>query len=164
MTVNIDEEVEIKFDFDYINIINKLVRTTAEYVKCPYEIMVNILFVNNDAMQIINKNNRNIDATTDVLSFPLIEYDEPCDFDCIDEQRGAFFEPDTGELLLGDIVISIDKVKSQAVEYAHTEMRELSFLVVHSMLHLFGCDHIDEEDKQMESMQREILNMLNITR
>ena len=69
------------------------------------------------------------------------------------------------ELLLGDIVLSYNKIKEQANEYGHTELRELCFLVAHSMIHLFGYDHIEEEErKQMEQMQREILFGLNILR
>ena len=75
------------------------------------------------------------------------------------------FNPDTGEAILGDIIISVDKVREQAEEYGHSELREFAFLITHSMLHLFGYDHMEpEEAKVMEDKQRQILDELSITR
>ena len=77
----------------------------------------------------------------------------------------GFSEPDSGELMLGDIVISADKVISQAEEYGHSRKREYAFLIAHSMLHLMGFDHMTEEDaKEMERLQEEILSQLHISR
>ena len=77
----------------------------------------------------------------------------------------SLFDPDSGELLLGDIVICYDRVIAQAEEYGHSVKREFSFLIVHSLLHLFGYDHIDDNDRIiMENTQRDILDILNITR
>ena len=76
----------------------------------------------------------------------------------LEETPEEYFDPDTGELLMGDIVISVDKVKEQAEKYGHSQTRELAFLVAHSMLHLSGYDHMEDEERiQMEDMQREIL-------
>ena len=113
----------------------------------------------------MNLENRGIDRPTDVLSFPLIEWEVPgkCDFSENDEI--VLCDPDSGELMLGDIVISLDKVKEQAEEYGHSKKRGLLFLVAHSMLHLFGFDHeSDEEREEMERMQREILDSAGVTR
>lgn len=100
-----------------------------------------------------------------MLSFPNIDFDSPCNYECIDEDDMNLFEPDSGRLMLGDIIICYDKVISQAEEYGHSVKRELSFLIVHSLLHLFGYDHIDEEDRvMMEDMQKYILDSLNIKR
>ena len=75
------------------------------------------------------------------------------------------FNPDTGEIMLGDIVISVDRVREQAAAYGHSERREFAFLIVHSMLHLFGYDHMTPEDAAvMEPKQRQILEEMNISR
>lgn len=112
----------------------------------------------------MNKEHRGIDRPTDVLSFPMVEYEEAGQFDFLEDQYDCF-HPETGELLLGDIVISKDRVIAQAEEYGHEIKREYAFLIAHSMLHLFGYDHMEEEErKTMERMQNEILNALNIVR
>ncbi len=113
----------------------------------------------------MNRQFRGIDEPTDVLSFPLQEYPSPGDFSRIDEDGWDSFDPDSGELLLGDIVINADRVISQAAEYGHSQMREFAFLIAHSILHLCGYDHMEEEERsQMEEHQRRILDALGITR
>ena len=126
---------------------------------------VNIILTNNDEIQQINLEQRGIDAPTDVLSFPMIEYAYPSDFTVLEAEGMDSFDPDTGELLLGDIVISVDKVMEQAEKYNHSVKREYAFLITHSMLHLFGYDHMDElERENMELKQDDILKRLNILR
>ena len=106
-----------------------------------------------------------MDAPTDVLSFPMIEYAYPSDFTVLEGDSMDNFDPDSGELILGDIVISVDKVMEQAEKYNHEVKREYAFLIAHSMLHLFGYDHMDEVEREnMEIRQDEILNRLGITR
>ena len=113
----------------------------------------------------MNREFRNIDRATDVLSFPMLEYEKPGDFSFLEEAENDCFNPDTGELLLGDIVISKDKVLEQAEAYGHSPRRELAFLTAHSMLHLMGYDHMEpEEAAEMERRQAEILEQLNILR
>ena len=113
----------------------------------------------------MNLEHRQIDRPTDVLSFPMLEYETPGDFSFLEEDGEDCFDPDTGELLLGDIVISADKVMEQAEEYGHSVKREYAFLITHSMLHLMGYDHMMEEDaKEMEYLQEEILKELGIGR
>ncbi len=158
MTVNIDYESEDRLDLPYETIIQEIVEEAVDYENCPYEAEVNVLLTDNEGIRQINRQYRQIDSPTDVLSFPMADYDEPADFDRLEEQGADYFNPETGELLLGDIVISVDKVKEQALKYGHSESRELAFLVAHSMLHLFGYDHMeDEERKVMEGKQEEIL-------
>lgn len=158
MTVNIDYESEDRLDLPYETIIQEIVEEAVDYEDCPYEAEVNVLLTDNEGIRQINRQYRQIDSPTDVLSFPMADYDEPADFDRLEEQGSDYFNPETGELLLGDIVISVDKVKEQARKYGHSESRELAFLVAHSMLHLFGYDHMeDEERKVMEGKQEEIL-------
>lgn len=162
--INIENEIEYQFDFDYEDVIEKAVQFTADYLKFPFEFEVNVLIVNNDEIQKINMDMRRIDAPTDVLSFPMLEYDAPGDFESIDEENDALWNLESERLILGDIVLSVDKILSQAEEFGHTQIREMSFLVVHSMLHLFGYDHMDEEDKTMENLQKAILDEMGIRR
>ena len=113
----------------------------------------------------MNMEYREVDRPTDVLSFPQVEYESPADFSWAEEHEMDCFDPDTGELFLGDIVISLDKVKEQAEKYNHSVRREFAFLVTHSMLHLLGYDHMEpEEEKVMFARQEEILKELRITR
>ena len=95
----------------------------------------------------------------------MIEYAYPSDFTVLEGDSMDNFDPDSGELILGDIVISVDKVMEQAEKYNHEVKREYAFLIAHSMLHLFGYDHMDEVEREnMEIRQDEILNRLGITR
>ena len=113
----------------------------------------------------MNRQFRSIDEATDVLSFPLQEYPAPGDFSQIDEEGSDEFDPDSGELLLGDIVINADRVISQAEEYGHSQKREYAFLIAHSILHLTGFDHMEEEEReQMEEFQKRIMNAVQIPR
>lgn len=166
MTINIEYETDKSLTLDYKDIITKVVETASDYEKCPYEIEVSVILTDNHQIQQINKENRKIDRPTDVLSFPMIEYSKPADFTEIErDEPDELFNPDSGELVLGDIVISVEKVIEQAALYGHSEKRELAFLTAHSMLHLFGYDHMEENERLlMEEKQNEILNQLGIVR
>ncbi len=166
MSVIISNEIEAQFDFDYEKVINDVIATSIEYIKCPYECMVEVDIVNNDEIQAINKEFREIDRPTDVLSFPLVEYDKAGEFDFLEETEAFVnFEPESGELVLGNIILCYEKILSQAKEYGHEIKRELAFLVAHSMFHLFGFDHIEDEERiEMERMQEEVLKELGIVR
>ena len=165
MSFFLEEEVEVDFTFDYKQIAEKVVNYCIEREKFPYEAEVNLTLTDNEGIHIINKEYREIDRPTDVLSFPMLSYDAPGDFSFLMEENEDDFNPDTGEAMLGDIIISVDKVKEQAREYGHSELREFAFLITHSMLHLFGYDHMEPEQAEvMERRQREILEELQITR
>lgn len=167
MTINIESEIDNPFEFNPNEIIENAINKTIDYMKFPYEAQVNVLITNNDEIKEINKECRNIDSATDVLSFPMLEYDKPGDFSFLDDISDAimdYVDPDSEEIVLGDIVLSVDKIIEQANEYGHSQIREMSFLVVHSMLHLFGYDHMDENDKTMENLQRDILTWMGIKR
>ena len=111
----------------------------------------NVIIINNEEIHKMNKEYRGIDRPTDVISFALEDY------------KDIKYENDYR--VLGDIYISIDKVKEQAKEYGHSEKRELAFLAVHGLLHLLGYDHMEKEDeKVMFGLQEEILNEMGITR
>ena len=95
----------------------------------------------------------------------MTSYERPADFSDLEDREPEAFHPETGELLLGDIIISMDKVKEQAKEYGHSCERELAFLVAHSMLHLMGYDHMEEEERLlMEEKQEEILRKCGYVR
>lgn len=164
MTVTIEEEQNPEFGFDYQSLAKEVIEAAIEWEEFPYETEVNLFLVSLDEIHEINREHLNIDRPTDVLSFPMIQYESPGDFSKIEEDEDNF-NPDTGEALLGDIILCVDKVKEQAESYGHTVEREFAFLILHSMLHLFGYDHMTEEDAAvMEQKQREILEHMNILR
>ncbi|WP_276952705.1 rRNA maturation RNase YbeY [Enterocloster lavalensis] len=165
MTITIEYEAEKQLDLPYEEIIRDVVNESLDYEKCPYEAEVNVILTDNQAIQEINREHRQIDAPTDVLSFPMVDYEAPSDFDHVEDAVEDYFNPETGELMLGDIVISVDKMEEQAEKYGHSQTRELAFLVAHSMLHLCGYDHMEEEERLlMEARQNEILERRGYTR
>ena len=165
MTILVENEAERELDFDYEEVIKSVINKTLETENCPYETEVNVLLTGNGEIHTANKEFRGIDRPTDVLSFPMVDYEFPSDFSCVDKNPESYLNPETDELLLGDIMISVDKVYEQANEYGHSRKREFAFLIAHSMLHLLGYDHIDEaERKVMEVKQEAILDALGITR
>lgn len=164
MTIDIDYETDIRLELPYREIIEKVVAAALDYEKCPYETCVNVVLTDNESIHQVNLETRQIDRPTDVLSFPMNDYEAPGDFSGLEEDPDSF-DPDSGELLLGDIMISVEKVQEQALAYGHSETRELAFLVAHSMLHLMGYDHMKEEERlDMERRQREILESIGILR
>ena len=165
MTVTIERESDIPLPFSEQEVAEAVIMETLDYEDCPYEVQVNIILTTNEEIRQINLEQRGVDAPTDVLSFPMIEYAYPSDFTVLEGDSMDNFDPDSGELILGDIVISVDKVMEQAEKYNHGVKREYAFLIAHSMLHLFGYDHMDEVEREnMEIRQDEILNRLGITR
>ena len=165
MTILVENEVNRELDFDYEEVIEAVINKTLETENCPYETEVNVLLTGNGEIHTANKEFRGIDRPTDVLSFPMVDYEQPSDFSSVEKNPESYLNPETDELLLGDIMISVDKVYEQADEYGHSRKREFAFLIAHSMLHLLGYDHIDEaERKVMEVKQEAILDALGITR
>lgn len=168
MTFYVENETDRKLPFDVEEVTGMVIETALDYEDCPYEATVEVLITDNEGIHALNKEFRGIDKPTDVLSFPNVEYNVPADFSefsRIEEMAEDYFDPDSGELRLGDIVISIDKVQEQAQEYGHSVKREYAFLVAHSMLHLLGYDHMQpDEAAEMERRQEEILSRLGINR
>lgn len=161
----IENETEVTFDFDVKEIVKLVVDEVLEQENCPYESQINVLLTDNEGIRYFNKEYRDIDRETDVLSFPNVDFTEPGVFDIDEDAEADYFDPESGELILGDIIISVDKVIEQAQNYGHSRLREFAFLVAHSMLHLSGYDHMEpEEAKVMEEKQEQILTRLNITR
>lgn len=164
MTIILEQEYDKNLGIDYREIAEKIINYALDYEKCPYEVEISLTLTDNSTIHEINKEYRQMDKPTDVLSFPLIEYEVPGNFDFLEDEDSCF-NPDTGELMLGDILISLDKVLEQANEYGHSVTREYAFLIAHSMLHLMGYDHMSADEATiMENKQNEILNVLNILR
>lgn len=164
MTLFMEEEGQVDLPIEYELLVRETIECCIDYVNCPYETEVNVIVTTNEIIHEINLEQRNIDRATDVLSFPMVEWRGIGAFDDLEEQFECF-NPDSGELMLGDIIISCEKIIEQAKEYGHSLEREFSFLIAHSMLHLFGYDHIEVEDRiLMEEAQREVMDVIGITR
>lgn len=164
MTLLFEEEGDLTLPLPCEELAEKVIEAALDYVECPYEAEVNLLLTMNQEIHEMNRNFRQIDRPTDVLSFPMVDYEEAGEFDFL-EEADEYFHPESGELMLGDIVISKEKVISQAAEYGHSVEREYAFLIAHSMLHLFGYDHMGEEERiVMEEKQKAILEQLQILR
>lgn len=165
MTLNLEKEYELEFGLDYEEIACLVINQVLEDENCPYETEINLLLTSDEEIHRINLEYRDIDRPTDVLSFPQVEYETPSDFSWAEEHEIDCFQPDTGELCLGDIIISLDKVKEQAEQYGHGVKREFAFLIAHSMFHLLGYDHMTQEEAAvMEEKQSAVLEKLGITR
>ena len=144
--------LEIKEDSKYLELIEKVIRQAFIEEKIDnINLYINVILTNPENIRKINKQYRNIDKETDVLSFPMFEKEELVDFQSNCQE------------VLGDIIISIDRVKEQAEEYGHSFQRELSYMVVHGFYHLMGYDHMEEQDKiQMRAKEEEVLSVLKI--
>ncbi|MCC8169886.1 MAG: rRNA maturation RNase YbeY [Oscillospiraceae bacterium] len=140
--------------------IKAVCEAVMELEECDFDAEISITLVDNEAIKAINAEHRGIDRATDVLSFPMLEFDE----DGIAES--AELDSDGELVMLGDIVISLERARQQAVEYGHSFRREVAFLTAHSMLHLLGYDHVDDPEGEalMCKKQEEVLGGLNITR
>ena len=155
-----NNQTKFKVTKEIRDLVRLSVKTSLEYMDFPTRSEVSVMFVDNDEIKKLNKLHRDIDRATDVLSFPLFDYDE--DGEIIEEELD--FSPN-GEMILGDIVISLERAAEQAQEYGHSFEREIGFLTVHSMLHLFGFDHMTPEDEEeMFAYQKEILEEMNLKR
>ena len=131
---------------------------SAEGVACDCE--VNILLTDDEGIREVNRDMRDIDRSTDVLSFPMFDLvpgEHPDEYDA---------DPDTGLVPLGDMCISVERAQAQAQEYGHSFDREICYLCVHSVLHLLGYDHLDEGEmkRQMRSREEEIMSQLKLER
>ncbi|WP_036728572.1 rRNA maturation RNase YbeY [Peptoniphilus mikwangii] len=138
---------EIEIDENIIELIKKSILEVIKSEKLDENIMVSVSFVDDEEIQELNKNFRGVDSSTDVLSFPIDD------------------EFQIEERILGDVVINTKRVIEQAQEFGHSNEREMSYLTVHSVLHLLGYDHIEEEDKLiMRSKEKIIMDNLKIYR
>lgn len=163
----IEENVEWETDFDRKEVAEKVINHILEKEGCPWECEVDILITDSEEIKEYNEEYRDIDKETDVLSFPNLEWEAPGDFEAAgqDEYLEMSMNPETGLLILGEICLNKDRILSQAEEYGHSVKREYAFLTAHSILHLLGYDHMEEnEAKVMEEKQKTYLDELGISR
>jgi probable rRNA maturation factor len=142
--------------------LKKCIEATLEAERVPVPCEINVLVADNQTIKAINKAYRNIDRETDVLSFPMFQFEPgklPKDF-------SEYLDPETGLLPLGDMAISYEKAEAQAKEFGHSTKRELGYLTIHSILHLLGYDHVDEGPmkKQMREREEEICRLIDLER
>lgn len=165
MTFYVENEIETDLPFDIPEIFERVARKVLEWEKCPYETEISLLITDSEGIRTYNRDYREIDKETDVLSFPAVDYEKPSDYSLVESDKNSYINPDTKELILGDIILNVDRVKKQAEEYGHTLLREFAFLLTHSMLHLLGYDHMEpSEEKVMFDKQHEILHDMGIDR
>ena len=134
-------------------LLRKAVKSTLEYEGFGNDVQISVTFVDDEGLRAINNSYRNINKATDVLSFPLTDF-----------EGGEEPPTDEPEIALGDIVISLERARAQAAEFGHSFDREIAFLTVHSMLHLLGYDHVDseEDDREMRARQSAILENMGL--
>lgn len=137
-------------------LIKAVIYEVLEYEDFGKSAEISVTFTDNDGIQNINREQRNIDSPTDVLSFPIMS----------DEDSDADTDRSNGAVMLGDIVLNLERARLQAAEFGHGYTREVAFLTAHSVLHLLGYDHLtsEEDDKNMRAKQDAVLNIMGITR
>ena len=155
MTLTFENEQDFDLGFDPEEVAAAVINGVLDQEACPYEAEVELILTDPENIRTMNREHRNIDRETDVLSFPMVDYPSPASFDFLETEEGDdCFNPDSGEL-----------ARAHAEEYGHSLRREFAFLVAHSMLHLLGYDHMTpEEAAVMEAKQEEVLQRLGITR
>ena len=153
-----NEQTKIEFTQELEDAVKQVCAAVMDEEECDFDAEISVTLVDDEAIHEINREHRGIDKPTDVLSFPMLEFDE--------DSADAEMELDGELVMLGDIVISMERAKSQAEEYGHELKREVAFLTAHSMLHLLGYDHVDdaEGERIMREKQDRVLTKLNITR
>lgn len=165
MTFYVENETSKEFPFSVQEIFGKVADEVLKSEGCPYEACINLLLTDNEGIRGYNREYRSIDKETDVLSFPNVDYKNAGDFAAAKEHEADCFDLSSGELILGDIIISVEKAEEQSKEYGHSELREIAFLIAHSMFHLCGYDHMTKEDAAvMEQKQEMALDRLGIRR
>ena len=165
MALLIDCRVDDGFEEAYGQFLEGVVEKAAELLSLPVPVEISLVLTDDDEIQELNKSYRGIDRPTDVLSFPMLELD-PFDEEEWAESLRSNSDPDSGETVLGDIVISIDRAREQGEEYGHGFDRELGFLMAHGILHLLGYDHEENDDKAraMRGFEEDILKALSLFR
>ncbi len=165
ITLITEEEHREKFDFSERVTARRVCREVLRLERCPFDVVIGLSLVDDDSIRALNSQFRGIDQATDVLSFPNLEFQKPSDFNEASKDAFSCFDPDSGRLMLGDIVLNTVRVREQAAAYGHSELREFAFLIAHSVLHLCGYDHMTpDEAAVMEKKQEEALEKLGILR
>lgn len=161
-----NRQEKIDVDEKLVDLLKNVIEFALKEEEVDVECEVSLLFVDNDEIREINNETRGIDRATDVLSFPMLDYENKKVFkEMYKNYEFSQSDCDGEELVLGDVVLSLERALEQSKEFNHSFEREASYLVVHSILHLLGYDHMEEDDKViMRKREEEILNKLNITR
>ena len=162
MTISfLNEQIQYPADKKLENLIHLAAETTLNHIGFTTEVEISVVFTDNPGIRTLNAQHRGLDRATDVLSFPMLEFDE--EKHIIEESMEEI--GDETELCLGDIVLSLEQAALQAKEYGHSFQREVGFLTVHSMLHLLGYDHMEpNEEKEMQALQDSILHEMGLPR
>ena len=162
MTILVENEQErVEVGSGTEAMLESTVRTALTRTPGPGDVQVSVLLVDDDTIRSMNREYRGVDRSTDVLSFPMLSYLDGEQ----DDQLVYDTDPETGEVLLGDVVISMETAERQAGEYGHSIERELAYLTVHGVLHLRGYDHEDESDRHdMRAAEEEILALMGLSR
>lgn len=157
ITENEQDKEEVTPEIE--KVINDVCERVLESEECDFDAEISVTFTDNEQIRVINSEQRGIDKATDVLSFPMLEFDE-------DGNAEADYDTDGDYIILGDIVISLERAREQSIEYGHSFIREVAFLTAHSTLHLLGYDHVNskEEERIMCEKQEAVLTSLNIVR
>lgn len=166
--INFNTPKSYKFNFNIEKLCHKICTEVIKYEKLKFDFSANISIVSSKKIKNINKLERDINKVTDVLSFPNIPFDKPLHFNPFINKNFidvSIVDLNNNTIFLGDVIICYDKVKFQAKLYGHSEKREFAFLLVHSLLHLLGYDHMNKKDEKiMFDLQDSILNNLKILR
>ncbi|HHV29680.1 rRNA maturation RNase YbeY [Acetivibrio mesophilus] len=155
---NIQDKIEVSDEI--LELMEKAVKTCLEHEKFEHPYEISIILMDNEKIREVNTEQRNIDKPTDVLSFPIVDM-----YEGVVKSSQGDFDMDEGRIILGDILISLEKAKEQSIEYGHSFERELIFLLTHGVFHLLGYDHDRaEREKKMFDKQDTILKILNLER
>lgn len=156
--IEIFDDIESGLDCE---LIKKVFEEVRKEFSLPQNVYVELTVADGETIREVNKEYRNVDRVTDVLSFPALEVKLPFDIKDYPDD----IDMSTGELMLGEIMLCYDKAVEQSKEYGHSIERESAYLVLHGLLHLMGFDHIEDDDKAiMREEEEKILNKLGITR
>jgi probable rRNA maturation factor len=157
---------KLEIDDDILKSVNNIIEYALKEEEVDIDTEISVIFIDNDEIRNINKKQRNIDRITDVLSFPMLDYPKGRVYKNVYKDNN--FSPadlNEGRLVLGDIVLSLERAKEQSEEYGHSFLREVCYLTIHSVLHLLGYDHMEDEEKNiMRKREEEILGKFNIVR
>lgn len=153
-----DTQDKLRVDDELQELVTRVVDTALQYEEFNKKAEISVLFVDNEQIREINNDFRQIDSATDVLSFPMLSFDGK---KVIEDIGDSYL----GTVVLGDIVLSLEKAEAQAEEYGHSYEREVGFLVCHSILHLLGYDHENEDERAvMREKEEAILEKIGLTR
>lgn len=153
-----NEQDKIEVTAQMTDMIKTVCEAVMDMEECGFDAEISVTLTDNENIHALNREHRGIDRATDVLSFPMLDFDG--------DEADAEYDYDEDLVMLGDIVISLEKACEQAQEYNHSLRREIAFLTAHSMLHLLGYDHVDDEEGErlMREKQDRVLTLLKITR